>query len=212
MSCLETKLGRIVSALLLLVLAVPLVHANIIGPGQSGPPDPLNAGGTQLNFTTGTMTTPTWTATYSEWVYADPNNTFCVGCLDFVYQFTNSANSNDNLERFTGFSYAGFKTDVGFVPSTGPAPNQVDRTSGTGMVVGFDYQGANNIVPGQTTAKLVVETDALNFGTGFLTAQDGTATYAVGFAPSGVPDPATLGLLGSGLAIAGSVLRRRNLL
>lgn len=210
MSFLERKTVRIVTALLALFLAVPLVHANIIGPGQSGPPDPLNAGGTQLAFTTGTMNTPTWSATYSAWVYSDPTNTFCAGCLDFVYQFTNSPNSQDVLERFTGFSYAGFLTDVGFIPATGPAPVTVDRST-TGAVIGFNYPGANNILPGQSTAKLVVETNANGFTHGYLTAQDGTAAYADAFAPA-VPDPATLGLLGSGLAVVGTILRRRNIL
>jgi len=209
MSCLESRTARVVLALLAFAIAVPLVHANIIGPGQSGPPDPLNAGGTQMAFTTGTMTTPTWSATYSAWVYSDPGNTFCNGCLDFLYQFTNNANSQDVLERFTGFSYAGFLTDVGFVPATGPAPISVDRST-TGAVVGFNYTGANNILPGQTTAMLVVETNAKTFGHGYLTAQDGTAAYADAFAPT--PDPATLGLLGSGLAVVGGYLRRRKVL
>jgi hypothetical protein len=96
------------------------------------------------------------------------------------------------------------------VPNTGLIPVTVDRSS-DGAVIGFNYPGGNNILPGQTTAQLVVETDATNFGSGYLSATDGTSAFAQGFAPA-VPDPATLGLLGSGLAVAASVLRRRNLL
>jgi hypothetical protein len=211
MSCLETKSGRIVSALLAFLLAAPMIHATILTNGQTGNASALNAGGTLLASETGTITTNTWSATFTEWVYSDPNNTFCAGCLDFVYQYLNSPNSNDVLERFTGFSYAGFKTDVGYIPNqNGVLPGLVDRSS-TGAVVGFDYFGASSLLPGQQTAPLVIETDANSFGLGYLTAQDGNAGYAQGFAPA-VPDPATLGLLGSGLAVVGSVLRRRNLL
>ncbi len=210
MSCLETKTARILSMLLAFALAVPLANATILNNGDNLPPDQLTAGGNLMGMTSGTITTQTWSANYTEWVYSDPNNTFCAGCLDFVYQFTNNPNSQDVLERFTGFSYGAFKIDAGYDPNSGGrAPGTVSR-SNNGFVLGFNYLGSD-IQPGETTPLLIAQTDATNFVSGFLTAQDGNAGYAEGFAP-GVPDPATLGLLGSGLAVAGSVLRRRRLL
>ena len=140
-------------------------------------------------------------------VVADPFNTWCAGCLDFVYEFTNLG--GDANERFSMFNFAGFNIDVGTNPFGMHDPTTIDRSLG-GLVIGFNYPAADQISPGQSTPLLVIETDALAFTSGFVSAQDGTAGYGFAYAPSAIPEPASLALLGGGLALAGGMLRRKS--
>lgn len=209
MRCLERTSLRCAIALLAFALAVPMMYASELGNGDTAPPDVfMNVGGTLLNSINGAIVAPTFTTNYTEWVYSDPNNAFCVGCLDFVYQFTN--NGPGVNERFTSYSFEGFRVDAGYESGSGTnLPVTVDRST-NGAVVGFNYTGADNLLAGQTTALLVIETDATNYTDGYVTAQDGTAGYADGFAPAAaVPEPASLALLGSGVLLAGRVVKKR---
>jgi hypothetical protein len=210
MSWLESKKARGLCLLVLaLALSAPAAFANELGNGDTAPPDVFdNVGGALLNSIVGTITTPTFSANYTEWVYSDPNNTFCVNCLDFVYQFTN--NGPNVLERFTAFAFDGFRVDVGYEANSGAnVPLSVDRST-SGAVIGFDYTGADNLLPGQSTALLVIETNAASYTDGFVTAQDGTSGSGPAFAPAPtVPEPSSLGMLGTGILIAGGMLKRR---
>ncbi len=203
------KTSQILLALvwLTLIAASPLARASILGNGQTGPPSFLIPNGTTLASETETITTITFSATYTTSVISDLNNTFCSGCLDFTYTFTN--NGPDVLEHFTGYDFAGFMVDAGFNPTTaGNAPLDVYRAS-TGAVVGFDYTGVDDVKPGQTTPMLIIETNARSFTTGYATAQDGNAGYNFAYAPaSTVPEPSSLGLIGGGLLVLGGFLRR----
>ena len=193
-------------------LAVPLLHASILTDGGSVPPSPLVPGGILEATTSGTITTPTLSASYMQWVYSDPLNTWCAGCLDFVYQFTNTG--GDSLERFTMYNFANgvnWSLDVGTNPFGMHDPLTIDRNV-SGSVVGFNYDAADEILPGQTTPELVIETNARNFDfNGFLSAQDGTAGYARAYEPSAVPEPSSLGLIGSGLMVVGGFWRKLRL-
>jgi len=207
MRCSTTR--HLVLLALAFALAVPAAQASILNPGQTAPPDILTApSGTALGSISGTISPGTFSTTYTEWVYADPNNTFCSGCLDFVYQFTD--NGPGINERYTGYSFAGFLVDVGYDPSTGTlAPSTVDRST-NGAVVGFNYIGTDEIVSGQTTPLLIIETNATLFVPGLVSAQDGSAGTGAGFSPAvPTPEPATLSLFASGLLLAGGFLRRR---
>ena len=153
----------------------------------------------------GTILTPTFTDSYSEWVYSDPGNTQCGGCLDFVYQFTN--NGPHANERFSMYSFAGYLADVGTNVFGTHDPTSIDRSL-SGAVIGFNYLAADEIAPGQTTPLLVIETNAQTFTNGFLSAQDGTAGYAVAYSPAAVPEPSSLALLGGGLTLAAALLRK----
>ncbi len=204
--------GTVLSAKLVILLAfalmVPLAQASILSVGGTAPPSPLFPTGPTLASTSGTITTPTFTDTYSTWVVSDPGNTFCANCLDFIYVYT--LDGPDVNERFSMSSFAGFMVDVGTNPFGVHDPITVDRSSITGAVVGFNFdEFGDEMQPGQTTVDLVIETNAVTFTSGFLSAQDGTAGSGVGFAPqTAIPEPSSMLLMGSGLLALGGFLRR----
>jgi hypothetical protein len=185
--------------------------ATVLSPGTSGAaPDSFSSAGWTLLATTGTqaLSSGTFTASATAWVYSDTANAFCSGCLDFVYQVTRSAGT-DTIERITAGSFTGFSTDVGSVTtSPGVVPSTVDRSS-TGSVIGFSYAGGAALSGTQGTQLLVVETNALHYTVGLLSVQDQQTANGVGFQPTAVPEPVSMSLLGGGLAMLGLLRFRR---
>jgi PEP-CTERM motif-containing protein len=100
--------------------------------------------------------------------------------------------------------------DAGTNPFGVHDPVTVDRSSGNGAVIGFNFdEFGDEIQPGTTTVWLVIETNAVTFTSGFLSAQDGTAGSGVAFAPlAAVPEPTSMMLVGGGLLALGSFLRK----
>ena len=145
-------------------------------------------------------------------VYRNLSNT-----LDFYYQFTNNSSSVDSVGRLTMTNFTGFTTDVGYrmgnwdgnFLAANQAALSADRSS-TGGTVGFGFGAlSSQINPGETSASLVIRTNAINYTSGSVTTQNGAVWTAAAYAPTtGVPEPGTFVLLGAGL-IGLAAFRRR---
>lgn len=206
------RLAQLLVCLMLVALA-PLAQANMLPPGTTVSPDTFGTIiGTTLATNSGTISAPSFTATFTTSVIADPANVFCAGCLDYVYQFTNNGPDVNGRYSMGFFSNAAIqiKLDVGIGPGSRlqKIPFSVDRNGGSGGVVGFNYLDLNQVGPGETTVPLVIETNTRQFTSGFLSAQDATSGNGVGFAPTFIPEPSSLFLLGGGLLAIGSFVRR----
>ena len=187
-----------------------LGSATVLTPATSGAASGFGNSGWTLLATTGVqaLSSGTFTADAEAWVYSDTNNSFCSGCLDFVYLVTRTG-GNDSIERITAGSFAGFGTDVGFLTgSPGITPATIDRSS-DGGVIGFNYLGVSSLTGVEGTQVLVIETDALSYAPGLMSSIDSQSANGVGFKPAAVPEPVSFAMLGTGLAILGLLRRRR---
>jgi hypothetical protein len=210
------------SAALVLVLTAA-ANATLLAPGGSvGDGTALSPGsltifsdtlGSPLASVTTPVATPTYSGTLTSAVYQNPG-----GTLDFLYQFSNSANSTDGIERLSMTSFTGFTTDVGYrtdavSPFVAGAQQPFFATrSANGSVVGFEFASNNQagpylVSPGEASRTLVVRTNATQYFAGNTAIVDGFASNAPSFAPSAIPEPASL----AGLATIalGAIARRR---
>jgi hypothetical protein len=212
-------------------LTVPSLSATtLLNPGATLSPDVFSGTSAYTGLTfvasTGqqTITTPTFTANYTEWVYrwttpsaSSPGPALCFGCLDFFIELTNV--SGDAVQSISTGSFVGFNTAAGYntaaipginggVAVTGVVPNSADR-SVSGATDRFNFQ-TTNIAPGQSSALLEIQTDATNYVSSFVSAQDSTAGSGPGFAPTSAPEPGTMAMLGLGLIGLGMAKINRN--
>ncbi len=116
------------------------------------------------------------------------------GDYDFLYQFTNSANSLDTIEHLTVGGYTGFTTDADYLTGPNVAPTPITR-SASGDNVGFEFLAANAVPQGETTDVLFVKTDATSYTIGNAVVQDGGNGSVAVIVPNTVPEPATVSLI-----------------
>jgi hypothetical protein len=202
-----------------LFFAGGLAHASILPPTGSPPVPPdvfTTPGGGPFLASTGTLPfvaenalgQVTISGTYSAEVYADPNNVFCAGCLDFLFEITSSATSTDGIARITDTSFSSYLTDVGYSTGTGSVPGgiypvTVDRSS-NGAVIGFNFELPAGVAPGDSTEILEIETNATTYMPGSLQITDGGVATVVAFAPdAAVPEATTVSMMLMGAILFG---------
>jgi len=206
-----------IAGFVLWAIGSPAIAA-LIGPGQTAPttgtavvpPAPFTV------FTTGPQAfvakdianNISFTGLLDTTVYTDPGNP--LGGLDFVYQFSNDPNpNNDNILHFAATSFSGYLTDADFVAGSGTPgnfPSTVQRDA-FGDTIDFDFPLADAVVPGATSVLLVIKTNAPTFVMGNASLQDGGNVSITAPAPAAVPEPTTAAIAGFALCAMG--LRRR---
>ena len=206
------------------------VQAAVVLPGSSGitPDDFSLISGTQglaLASSSFSGQTGTFNATVRTAVY---RNT--LGTLDFYYQVSRlgpGTGGSDLIKELTTSIFGTATTNVYrsiadpdgagfFLPNSQSSVvpiTTVGRTpNGNVLTISFALPNQNGIGDSDTTSTYIFRTDAVQYGPGFASIQDGTSLSGAAYAPlSAIPEPASWGMFIGGFGLVGGAMRRRRM-
>lgn len=159
----------------------------------------------QTNFS---FTSGSFSGTLASKVWADDESN-PLGGLTFTYKLSNSSSCLDSLGLFALRGFANSLVDLNYSGS-GIAPRTVSRSiSGSEITFGFfTRHGAETLLPGDSSAWLVIQTSCDTWGVNQLVGMDAFEVFAATFAPVAVPEPTT-GLLTVVVTALGMVVAKR---
>jgi len=220
----EASIARKFTATVLFCISIFTLSARgallLPGGGFATPPEvpdglgALVAGGLPIAFASGGPNG--FSGTLASSVIQEPAGQNPLGGLTFTYQLHNNATSATAMERLTLADFSGFATDVSFLPATGQSPTVTDRSFGAGAIIGWDFTGLpvglGTLLPGQTSALLVVQTNAAFYNLlDSASIIDGKTVNTTAAAPNDFtnisPEPASLSII---IGIAALCSRRRS--
>jgi len=211
----KAVLTYMVLGIALLVLA-PSAKANVLLPGGTVAPDAPNVnGGIIADTGWQNFSYPGTTGEVLELVVADNTNPYGAGDMSFIYQVQITGGGHPAVVTLSGYDYTGWQTDVqagcevgdALLPCAGSTmPVNVTRTA-DGSSVNFNF--TPELGAGMWSYSLIIATDATSIVPGSIGVQDGGGTTANGYAP-GVPEPATLSLIGMGLLSLLGLRKKQN--
>jgi hypothetical protein len=190
-------------------LATPIAPGGVVSP-VSGEPCPA-CGGPFLADTGGTAWgSGSFSGFYRSVVYQGAG-----GGLEFWYQALNDSTSTAAIQQLLMTSFLGWGTDVLYYDVGGGGALKIPTgatRSASGDEIGFQF---GDLAPGTQSQAVVIRTNATAFRSGSLVISTGgsnpTQETVAAFAPTPIPEPGSMTLVGLGLAfVARRLCRRRH--
>lgn len=206
MNTLFSNIGvRLVAGLFLASNLGGTAQASLLSPGAtlSLQREHEPASGHPLAMTDFSFTTREFSGTLTSEVWAsDESNPW--GGLTFAYKLWNSS-ACEEADALGQFTLAGFASSLTIASYAGEdvAPRTVARSADGGKIT-FNFlnrKSQETLLPGTSSAWLIIQTDSHSWGPGFQVEIDSIQVAARLLAPVAVPEPTVSGLMGlSGLA------------